>query len=167
MLDTITKIISDTPIDEYKAGVAAKFYPIDDKWGMKFFIDDKDIQEKTYKMQKLAAKHGLAPKVGEKFEMPLPNGNIAYGYVTQILPTTCADDIAIENGYKDGNTMKRNDSESYYRKARKFDTSITFELCNNLRRIGITAYDMHWANVGYLNGKLAAIDFSEECFIDK
>lgn len=169
MLDIIEKIIGQTPLDQYKYGVAAKFYPINDKWGMKFFVDDEDLRDKTHKMQKLAAKHGLAPKIGKKFSMRLPDSpDTAYGYITEILPATCSDEWAKQHGYDHINKMMR---EYYYLYKQGINNFLEFhfddvtDLEHALEEIGISATDMHWSNVGYLNGNLVAIDFSQEDFM--
>lgn len=141
MLDQVEQIVRKTPLDseEYEAGWYAKFQRINDQWGLKFYRSE-NMRDMTYKFQKMAHDIGCAPALGEKFDITMPEKDsygdevTVYGYVTE-----CIDVLAC-----DSDDYIHGDAE---------------ELLDDLREI-MDVYDMHDKNIGYLKGRLVAIDFS-------
>ena len=167
MLEAVAKIIRQTPIDEYSHGIAAKFYRIDEKWGLKFFINEEHARDKTYELQQLASQYGLAPQIGSKFDMDLPDGRRAYGYITETLPKTMRDVFLEKHGYTNHTTLYKEDQRLYWKGSGEWDdTGFSQDLHKDLKYIGIESWDLHWGNVGYLNGRLVSIDFSEDNLTD-
>lgn len=51
-------------------GVSAKFFQINDEWGIKVFhYASEEYCDEVYENQRLLAEHGLAPPVGVKFKV--------------------------------------------------------------------------------------------------
>ena len=164
MLDVVKKIIHETPVDKYSMGIAAKFMPIDDIWGLQFY-NNKEDRDKTYSRQNEAWRHGLAPRLGKKFRMTTPTGKV-YGYITEVVETLY--DRAVRNaGYdipihKFCNHENSSIRQACYKEEEKLMDKTHDQLLKDLEDIGLYTGDMHWGNVGWLpDGRLVAIDFSE------
>lgn len=146
MLDKITEIVRTSPSSAYQEGWYAKFQRIDSVWGLKFYRSE-NMRDKTYKFQQLAAKIKCAPALGQKFDITLPERDaygdprIVYGYVTE-----CIDILYYEYHGYEVDVVNEDDLEY-------------IELLRKLSGV-MDVFDMHGGNVGYLRGKLVAIDFS-------
>lgn len=141
------KTAKETPRWKMKKGVSAKFTPIDDKWGIKIFVSEFN-RDYTYNGQKLAHQHGLAPEIGEKFEVEI-DGCKHYGYITECIVMTVRE--LFNDDYMDCTRSGFYDTDEY------------INLMKALRNIGISTCDMHWANVGWMpDDRFVAIDFGDD-----
>lgn len=129
----------------FKTGLTADFFSIDEKWGFKFFVT-KSMALATYRLQKRAAKHGLAPQVGE-FHTVTYCGAQKCGYLTEkarmLTNKECLGKLFPRHiaGYNELEIALKN----------LFAKHLTNP--NNL-------LDLHNDNVGYINNNLVCIDFS-------
>ena len=141
----ITKFL-DTPYDNRDSGISCEFVRLNEEWGVKCYPMRED-RDHTYFCQRLAAESGLAPKVREKFTIRRDELTL-YGYLTQVIRETVKDRMR-EAGYGNIRGGRRWVHSAHYH-----------NLYTSLASIGFTPMDMHWANVGYLHGKIVCIDFS-------
>lgn len=128
--------------DEWQSGVWCFFRKLDtDKtWGIKCYTskDDRDI---CYARQKLAAKHGLAPKVGGKM-YSVVNGQRIYCFITQVVTTT-REYMQIHRNYD------WYEDEQYSQLRTDLEKKCKLDGC-----------DMHSGNIGFIGDKMVCIDFS-------
>lgn len=120
-------------------GCEAKFYRLGkSRYGIKLYTDF-EIAKGAYERQRLAASHGLAPKVG-KFVVAKKTDakNIRYGYQTEKAREVFEDD-----------PIYKKQSDSLYKKLKKLNLAGDFGDCN----------------CGILKGKLVSVDFGShsEC----
>ena len=130
-----------------KFGISCVYFELSPRVGAKIYTSEK-IRDKTHDKQVHAAKHGLAPQSGDKFQLecfwvghnpcskPDIRYKMLYGYLTQ------------------------NVSIQYPNKARKasFDDEI-WDLTMSLDAIGIINQDLCYSNVGFIGNKMVCIDF--------
>jgi hypothetical protein len=135
------------PKREFGVGLDAFFTPINEEWGYKYYADKK-ICRITYEAQKLAHENGLAPAVGECYNMRDKFGSMVYGYVTEAV-VMLGEDVY---GEFDEDDMDYDD----------WHLDDVTELRARLRELfGRHFFDLHSANYGWLkNGQLVCIDFS-------
>jgi len=128
---------------KFNHGVTCFFVPLTKVIGAKLFEHSKE-RNQALTLQKKAAKHGLAPKAGEKFSFSWrvfpwdlfedePQVIKIYGYLTQIAETPI--------------TLSPKEEE---------------ELEKRLRDIGISAFDLHEDNIGKIGKNILCIDFDHE-----
>jgi len=129
-----------------KFGISCIYYALSKAVGVKIYCSEKE-RDKTCDKQSLAAKHGLAPTVGDRFSFncvwiehstcsaPNIRHRVVYGYLTQnaVLPSM------------------RWSLDKFY--------PFEVELESKLRKIGLVYRDFHFGNVGYIGKKLVCIDF--------
>jgi tRNA A-37 threonylcarbamoyl transferase component Bud32 len=122
-----------TPRHEHKSGVSARYVQINKNWGLKVYqyVEERD---KTYRFQKLAAEHGLAPKLGQKVQV-----DRSFGYLTESVASLMSEEMDYS----------------------QWDAS---DECNDLivklHRIGFWAGDLHHENAGRMaDGRIVCIDF--------
>lgn len=146
MINEVIEIIgTDIHDDSYETGIHAYFKSINDKWGLKFYHHER-MRDKTYDLQALAHSHGLAPALGEKFNINIPNIGPIYGYVTEKIIVTLEDTGNYPGEGQEDMRMQYDDFDRFIYKLE----SIMF------------VSDMENFNVGFLeDGKMVAIDFSE------
>lgn len=133
------KKISDLSLVEVSGsftarGSEAEFYELgNSKYGIKLYKYFR-LANESYERQKLAAEHGLAPKVGKMIIATKKNSSkkIYYGYQTEKAANIEEEDDI----YKEQKTG----------------------LCESLRGLGIGG-DFVYLNCGVLDAKLVAVDF--------
>lgn len=118
-----------------QSGYYCRFFIIGDQ-GYKYFIqsDHRDIYEirdAAYDTQTIAARHGLAPAVGDRADTVV-DGEMFPGYYTEIVPQMCS--IG--------------------------DVKYIRPLILALHRVGIIANDVNVDNCGYLRENIVLFDFS-------
>ena len=131
-----------------RRGCANKFFPINKRWGFKYSTDGYTSQKCFYTQQK-AASFGLAPQIGQAFKFIHPHHDYIYhGYITERIDYVRSD-------------MPQDDR--YSPKTNKDYDNLLQSLMEHLGLIPdvgcFAPYDLHTSNVGYLNGKMVAIDF--------
>jgi hypothetical protein len=128
-------------------GCHCRFYKIDDMWGAKVYNtqDDRDF---AYRKQAEAAIWGLAPEVGDKFEV---DGE-KWCYLTEV-----AECIVPYTGEQFTETWY-NTAEKV-RKGRPQLIQEIDDFSNMMAKKGLQAGDDHLGNFGFLRGKLVRIDF--------
>lgn len=131
----------------YPRGVNCCFYKIDDKWGAKVYFsqDDRDY---AYRKQAEASVWGLAPEVGDKFEVD----SNKWCYLTEV-----ADVIIPYNGMQF--TDDWHDVAEKVKKERPRLIQEIDEFDDMMAKKGLQSGDDHLGNFGFLRGKLVRIDF--------
>lgn len=120
-----------------KTGVSCVYFPLSKSEGVKFYRTKK-TRDRTYLLQQRAAKFGLAPKVGQRF------------YI---------DCFSIEPGSFGGVDSRRVYGFLTERAQVRRGYFNEYHLEEQLKNIGIIHHDLHYENVGRLNGRLVCIDF--------
>jgi len=125
---------------DYGAGVSCMFFRLTPKVGIKVYASARR-RDHCYMLQKIAAKHGLAPKVGNKIKLSRSVdkyiSSMVYGFLTE----------AVKDPY--------NISWDCNEICSEFD-----ELEAKLKKIGIKNKDIHEGNISVKNHKTICIDFS-------
>ncbi len=147
------------------SGISCVFFKITSKWGIKSYTKAYK-RDDAYNAQYDVALNGLAPKVGEKFEIEIEDETI-YCYVTEVAESLYSDEynqlvkkIFRENNYT---SEEYNEYEQLYsvleeewnEKVLEYD-ELTEEVC------GWRNHDSHLGNYGVLNGQLVCIDFGND-----
>jgi hypothetical protein len=153
-----------TPAESRERGLRCRFIRINEQWGMKFYKNE-NYRNKTYDFQNRAAEAGLAPRVGECFELALPFYDDdepieVFGYVTECISETYGERMAykIYNcSYEECHEDEQQQIDIVF-----YDEYEYGKLIEEINSIGISTEDTHSLNFGYLRGKLVCIDFSEE-----
>lgn len=122
-------------------GVSASFVQINNEWGVKVFTSES-TRDYSYKMQHKASLLGLAPHVGEKFDL----GEGQYCMICEVVEVFQTQDMS----YEDERAVISNRSEEI-----KELKKILVE------EIGFHFYDDHLGNYGLINDRLVCIDFGE------
>jgi len=127
-------------------GADCNFYILDDKWGIKFGAwgtreKREDDRDRMYFRQRRAAQYGVAPKVGERVNLPEVGKCGFYGFVVE-RASTC-----------------RDENMGYYLQCYLAEHAEK-EL---FRATGFCYSDRHQGNYGYLKGnrKFVRIDFGD------
>jgi hypothetical protein len=114
-------------------GIDCKYFEYTKKWGIKLY-HNKHKRDKTFFLQSYGYRYKIAPKCFKRFTVKL--GSVKwYGYFTQKT-----------------RVLSSHRSESFFYK-------INSQLSKIYKRIKWKQWDIHYTNVGYLNGKLVCIDF--------
>lgn len=152
LVETAIEIVKSSPRNSYESGVDAMFKRIDERWGLKFYRNER-MRDKTYDFQGRAAELGYAPILGDKVDFTTSNGGTVYGYITE-----CVARMEERDGYGDyPSPYMMNVMHPEYE--------------NLIEGLGEIMYvqDMHGGNVGWMaDGRMVAIDFGhceelEEC----
>ena len=117
---------------KYRKGCSCRFIVLPNDMGVKMYSSQ---QKRDFSMsnQKLAAKHGLAPKVFNKLDLARAIRDVRFGYLTEKVRVYPHIEIPDE---------------------------IYDELDKEFRKIGMIMYDLHSHNVGLTkNGKYICVDF--------
>jgi hypothetical protein len=131
--------------DKLKSGIACYFLKLDKLTGVKLYRLQKQ-RDYAFILQKKAAKHGLAPKVGQKFIFPCfkvknydfeVSQEFLYGYLTEV---------------------------AFLRSIVSYPRLKTIKKA--LRKVGISHGDLNEDNVGFLRKSMVCIDF-DECSCSK
>jgi hypothetical protein len=140
-----TSVLKRTVTDKPKTGIECMFVRMTKTSGIKIFPTLRSAKT-SFRRQKLAAKHGLAPKTFSKTIRGIDIGNlrrydrdedvfymykIGFYYVTEV-----ASDVG-----------------------KYVPTSQINRLDKGLRKIGLKGGDLHFHNVGKVQGKWVCIDF--------
>lgn len=132
------------------SGSEANFHVVNSRLGCKFFRDaDQNEVKAIYNQQKLAAEHGLAPKVYGMCKHVDENGKTYFGYYTEIAETPFV------TSNKHNHVVTKQFFNDEQRK-------VFQELQDLLLKIGIktsTVFDLFECNIGYIRGKMVCIDF--------
>jgi hypothetical protein len=113
----------------FKCGIEARFFNINGV-GIKLY-DEEDASEYAFEQQSLAADHSLGPQVFEKINV----SGVGFGFITEIAET---DDI-----------------EDYWEEFSEDHEMLEEALAD----IGIYHGDLHYQNVGIIDGEIVCIDF--------
>lgn len=152
------------------SGIACVFIPIDDKWGLKCYLDPNE-RNFAYKNQKRAAKRGLGPEVKNKIDIDIPEGtavafgntgngkkwidetdNKLYCYVTE--------KVRLLANQKFINTPNETRKFRYMDLIQSRFTQKRLDLINQLAKVDFWFDDAHINNLGWKNHKLICIDFN-------
>jgi hypothetical protein len=158
-----TQVLKVTPLHSFENGAFCYFLRLDERWGAKLYRC-RETADNTYNLQNLAAQHGLAPIVGDKFEIEIARTKF-FAYITECVEETALERHIRENGLPPLSEMEEWEENDAYEEAAIILTQFDDfnRLCKGLKRIGIAFGDNHAHNVGWMkSGKLVAIDFSEE-----
>ena len=141
-----------------QSGVDASFFPINDRWGFKFFYEEHPCNL-TYRAQQYAHKNGLAPAVGLRYNLK-DGRSTTYGYLTERVASLMYDEYNVENADSRIDTWNE-----YVKNVRNPIQGRLSDL------FGVGMYDQHWRNVGRLhNNNIVSIDFSElvmaSCYLE-
>lgn len=74
--------ITEEILDKSPSGASCHFVDLGDGWGIKFYYGELE-RDLAYEAQKLCAKHGLGPKVGDV--VYIDGLSMPYGYVTEVI----------------------------------------------------------------------------------
>ena len=170
MVPNLAEVVQGSPKSE---GCSATFVSINETWGLKYWESSRKAGD-NYRMNKLAAEFGLAPKVGEMVTFKLPNTpdswddreEIEYhGYFVEKIEMTYQQRFYRED---DSWWETTEDSEGNWDYVvPRINNSLDFErldlpnLPAMLQEVGFDEVeDLHWANVGWLpDGRFVCIDF--------
>ncbi len=153
-----------TPDESREKGVDCRFIRINENWGIKFYKNEA-LRNKTLAFQARAAEAGLAPRVGECFELTLPfyedeEPREVFGYVTECISDTYGEYYAnrmFQCSYSECLHYQREEiAEQMY------DSYEYNRLIEGINSINISNNDIHTRNVGFLRNRLVCIDFSDE-----
>ena len=147
------------------SGISCTFFKITSKWGIKSYTKQYK-RDDAYNAQYDVALNGLAPKVGDKFEIEIEDETI-YCYVTEVAETLQTEEyrelvkkIFCESVYSDEDYAKyeqlSNDLEEEWLEKMEEYNELTEEVC------GWRNHDCHTGNYGLLNGQLVCIDFGND-----
>lgn len=142
----------------HSSGVEATFFPIDEKWGIKYWLDS-DLRDMNYKYQNHASKHGLAPSVGRNIDFTHPRSDkIVYGFFTEICPNILSLNPEYNRISPFFASYKQDDDYNM-----DFDHYNLPNLKKQLKDIGfVDVCDLHNANVGFMDdGRFVCIDFGQ------
>lgn len=168
----IKSLLSTTPPSALMTGSDAKFLPIDDDWGFKFFRSER-MRDANYDRQERFA--DIAPKLGDKIEFKLNNETV-YGFVTERV-AICGDEIDKqwikenpEHLIADKSDWNLEVRENYYELMDYFlDNEPWFSATSKINEIieeyeenkGIYLTDIHKWNWGITkDGRVVITDFS-------
>lgn len=127
-------------------GADCNFYILDDKWGIKFGAwgtreRREGDRDRMYYRQRRAAQYGVAPKVGERVNLPDVGKNGFFGFVVE-RASTCKDE---KMGYYLQCYLAEQAEKELF------------------KAVGFCYSDRHQGNYGYLpqNRKFVRIDFGD------
>lgn len=124
-------------------GIAAMFVRLNGEWGWKGYYREREHieydRDYNYTIASLAAKHGVGPDVGDKLDIIL-EGRAVRGFLQRI-----AEPVG-HYLYGEQPTVEQ------LREKRI--------LLKRLSELGFGTNDLHSANIGYLDGKMVALDLS-------
>lgn len=147
------------------SGISCTFFKITSKWGIKSYTKAYK-RDDAYNAQYDVALNGLAPKVGDKFEIEIEDETI-YCYVTEVAETLQTEeylqlvkkifreDTYLDEDYEKYEQLSNDLEESWLDKMEEYN-ELTEEVC------GWRNCDMHTGNYGLLNGQLVCIDFGND-----
>lgn len=147
------------------SGVSCTFFKITSKWGIKSYTN-RSNRDNAYYAQYDVALCGLAPKVGETFEVEIGDETI-YCYVTEVAEPIHSEKFTnlIKKIFHEWDCTEE-DYDLYERMAFELDEkwSLKIEEYNELTRevCGWDNEDIHTGNYGTLNGELVCIDFGND-----
>lgn len=153
------------PIESREKGRDCYFIRINEQWGIKFYTKES-MRNKTHAFQARAAEVGLAPRVGECFELRLPlyeddeNDAEVFGYVTECIYETFGEQMAnrlFTSSFEECSKWEKDEII-----ASLYDNHEYNRLIERIKEIGISTKDIHILNVGFLRNRLVCIDFSDE-----
>jgi hypothetical protein len=150
MIAEAINIVRQTPRDQFSKGCAAKFVPIDEKWGIKFYRYES-IRDRTYDAQAKAFSEGIAPELGTKLEFEL-DGYPKFGYITERIETV-EDRFCKKHNLPIGTKVDDLEDLEDLARQERWDMEESWEykdLMNSLESIDMDTLDMHWRNVGWL-----------------
>jgi len=127
-----------------KYGVACFFVPVTERSGLKMYGNAGD-RNYAYRLQTRAAKHDLAPEVGEKFKLKI----FGVSYVS----CGAIKDLWVNTVYGYVTEKVRVPKIVGYRREE--------ELADALEAVGLEAGDLRPDNMGIKKGRLVCIDFDE------
>ena len=120
-MDTIAiqNLISKTPRELIKGGCCAKFVPINEDWGFKYYFG-KNVRDQNYYMQEQSE---YGPALGDKLEFHL-NGKMVYGFITENV-NVCGEAFD-KQWYKNNPHLKKGEIWSQYEHARYWSELLDF-----------------------------------------
>jgi len=124
--------------DKKQEGCVCTFVPLSNKVGVKLYRY-KQSRDLAVKMQKKAAKHKLAPKVGRTLQLSDKYKYKKFGYLTEIVK------------------VKHNLIGVHWDKIEVLDDA--------LQEIGINHGDLCGSNVGFIGNRMVAIDFDKNSLL--
>lgn len=139
-VEAVENIISSSP---RKNGSFNLFFKLNDNIAIKL-SSKKEQRDHNYKTQKRAAENGLGPDVYGTIDNIKYEGQIYYGYFTEVVWTI-----------PEVNYLHWRVSD-LLRKSMKEDIN---NLVDSLAKIGYSFWDFHLGNIGVKNEKLVCIDF--------
>lgn len=158
------------------AGCSCRYFPIDEKYGLKTYYSEQD-RDHCFQMQSELSALGFSPAVGDKLDIMSPDGESEqYAYVTESVTKTLRQaSCEYAGGTPDPEAYNFYDNVDWQKEdefiARYHDE---FEqLKSDMKEAGYRDCDDHVSNYGFLpNGKLVAIDMDNvfkfvtgnECF---
>jgi hypothetical protein len=136
-----------------KSGATCIFVPLFRDVGLKIY-SDKFTRDHCVKMQGLAAKHKLAPQVGDKFELEcLTIDHFVFtDDGTDMLKEQCVKVNTVYGYVTERARLVRRYSQLYM-------DVWTQIIADELEDLGIVHPDLWVGNVGYIGGRLVCIDF--------
>ncbi len=154
-IEQIEKHVNDSR-NKPQTGNSAYYVQLNDSLGFKFFFDRQDYN-KAYKRQKLAAKAGLAPKVGKKFIVSV-YGEKAWGFLTEHVDIV---GVAWEASYKGWLTPISASWDYFQITGKIWHVPGYMALYHSLLDLFGVFYDLHHKNIGWTaDGRLVCVDFS-------
>lgn len=131
--------------DSDGSGRHCEFIQLTDKVGIKMY-DYRDFRNETVEKQRIAHKHGYAPKVLKKV-----NVGDKFGYLTELVDCVLCDRYNVDQ-HKNGRLITNSERDAIYR--------INQEVIDTLEEYGFTQHpDPCSFNFGYYKGKIVQIDF--------
>jgi hypothetical protein len=161
-IQTILKVVAETPLENFQSGIAAHFLRVSNSWGVKLFYFLRDAN-KTYAKQQQAFAFGAAPAIGERLEVDMPGEGLHFGYLTECVTDTYLSRFLRQAKFQGRETVGA--SHPLFMEASKqlrLDASY-ISLRSKFQDAGLRPSDLHCNNVGWLphdSDSLVAIDFS-------
>jgi hypothetical protein len=129
--DKLNKTVDNLKRERYESGAYSEYVKLTKNIGAKLY-SSKKTRDGSMARQALAAKHLLAPKVGEKLSFKMRGSNY-YGYLTQ--------------------------NAKIIKDLKGFNWSKVGDLQNKLKLIGLQCHDLHNENVAVIGERVVTIDF--------
>lgn len=143
----ISEIVSAVKSNKSSDGAFCKFVKLDERWGIKLYLD-KDDRDEIFERQEEAARYGLGPEVGDCLD--ISQLDLPFGYITEIIEP--AFDPKDFNYVHEEDAAEKKFIDENYDEIREVHQKLH-------QKLRWSFMDDHLFNWGYKNGKLMPLDF--------
>lgn len=158
--DHVKKYLAEKlALDEIdSSGEMCSFIDLKNGWGVKCYYDNEGI-EPSYTVQKYLAEHGLAPQVGQRFNIIDYNGDEWGCYITEVAATIVPYGLCNSHAFNPNPDGYDYSDDWDYEYTDLFRDERDVYLDYFWRVTGFDYIDDHAGNFGHVDNKLVAIDF--------